>query len=317
MSEIPLASPALHAQNGKIDCTFFGDLMSGAIPSFFVYGEPDRPLDVGFLHVETVMARKNLHLGEVYAHKHDHLSQITYWTTGRGRYFYEDQSLDFFAPAVSFMPAGVVHGFKVEPTESDAIVVSIADDAVLAIQVQTILPLDAPVIISGIPDHPLWRGLDVVMSRIETEYSQGRPGMDKTLTALTAIVLTDIARLAHESPTVATSGGGAALAREFRRLVDAHFRENWPIERYEHELGTTTHLLAKACRSAFGVSPKEFIGERRMLEAKRLLLFTVRPVEDIAYELGLKDAAYFSRFFKERVGEPPGLWRSRQVRSPG
>ena len=95
------------------------------------------------------------------------------------------------------------------------------------------------------------------------------------------------------------------MAREFRSLVDRYFRENWPLERYEQELGTTAHLLAKACRTAFGVSPKEFIGERRMLEAKRLLLFTVRPVEDIAYELGLKDAAYFSRFFKERVGEPP------------
>ena len=192
--------------------------------------------------------------------------------------------------------------------------ISIADDALLAIQALTILPLDAPAIIAGIPEHPLWRGLDSVMRRIEMEYSHGRPGMDKTLAALAAVALTDIARLAHEAPAITAPTGPAALAREFRRLVDAHFRENWPIERYEKELGTTTHLLAKACRIAFGISPKEFIGERRMLQAKRLLLFTVRPVEDIAYELGLKDAAYFSRFFKERVGEPPGLWRSRLVR---
>jgi AraC family transcriptional regulator, transcriptional activator of pobA len=291
--------------------------MSGAIPNFFVYGEPDRPLDVGFLHVETVMARKSLHLGEVAAHKHDHLSQITFWTRGRGRYFCEDQPLDFLAPAVSFMPSGVVHGFKVEPAESDAIVVSIADDALLAIQAQTILPLDTPVIVTGVPDNPLWRGLDAVMRRIEAEYSEGRPGMDRTLSALAGVALTDIARLAHEAPTITASAGIAALAREFRRLVDTHFRENWPIERYEAELGTTAHLLAKASRTAFGLSPKEFIGERRMLEAKRLLLFTVRPVEDIAYELGLKDAAYFSRFFKERAGAPPGIWRSRQLRSPG
>lgn len=39
------------------------------------------------------------------------------------------------------------------------------------------------------------------------------------------------------------------------------------------------------------------IVERRLLETKRLLLFTVRSLEDIAYEVGLKDAAYFSRFF--------------------
>lgn len=288
--------------------------MTGAVPSFFVYGEPDRPLDVGFIHVERVMARKSLHLGEVEAHKHDHLSQITYWMQGRGRYFYEDRTLDFFAPAISFMPSGVVHGFKVEPDESDAIVVSIADDALLAIQAQTILPLDAPVMVADAPDNPLWSGLDAVMHRIEAEYGDGRPGMDRTLSALAGVVLTDIARLAHEAPARSAPTGAAALAREFRRLVDRHFRENWSIERYEKELGTTAHLLAKACREAFGVSPKEFIGERRMLEAKRLLLFTVRPVEDVAYELGFRDAAYFSRFFRERIGEPPGVWRGRQTR---
>jgi AraC family transcriptional activator of pobA len=54
------------------------------------------------------------------------------------------------------------------------------------------------------------------------------------------------------------------------------------------------------------VSPKEFIGERRALQAKRLSMFTVRPVEDIAYELDLKDTAYFSHFFKARLGALPG-----------
>ncbi|MDB5553052.1 MAG: AraC family transcriptional regulator [Rhizobium sp.] len=292
--------------------------MTSAVPSFFVYGEPDRPLDVGFIHVETVMARKTLHLGVVEAHKHDHLSQITYWMRGRGHYFYEDRSLEFFAPAISFMPNGVVHGFEVEPDASDAIVVSIADDALIGIQAQTILPLDAPVMVAGVSDNPLWSGLDAVMRRIEAEYNEGRPGMDRTLSALAGVALTDIARLAHEAPMRSAPVGSATLAREFRRSVDRHFRNNWAIERYESELGATAHLLAKACRGAFGVSPKGFIGERRMLEAKRLLLFTVRPVEDIAYELGFRDAAYFSRFFKERVGTPPGEWRmsaaSRQER---
>ena len=306
-----------HVQNGKIACTFFGDVVTGAVPSFFVYGEPDRPLDVGFIHVERVMARKTLHLGVVEAHKHDHLSQITCWLRGRGRYFYEDKSLDFFAPAISFMPNGVVHGFEVEPDQSDAIVISIADDALLALQAQTILPLAAPVLIAEAPDNPLWSRLETIMRRIEIEYREGRPGMDRTLSALIGVTLTDIARLAHEAPALAAPDATVELARAFRSLVDRHFRDNWPIAHYEAELGTTAHLLAKACRTAFGVSPKEFIGDRRMLEAKRLLLFTVRPVEDIAYELGLKDAAYFSRFFRERVGAPPGLWRSRQTRVPG
>ncbi|MEO5805056.1 helix-turn-helix domain-containing protein, partial [Devosia sp.] len=45
-------------------------------------------------------------------------------------------------------------------------------------------------------------------------------------------------------------------------------------------------------------------------EAKRLLQFTIRPVEDIAFEIGFKDPSYFSRFFRRRCGTAPKHWRS-------
>ena len=53
--------------------------------------------------------------------------------------------------------------------------------------------------------------------------------------------------------------------------------------------------------------------ERRLLEAKRLLMFTIRSVEDIAAETGFRDPAYFSRFFRKRVGSAPGEWRRQQT----
>jgi AraC family transcriptional regulator, transcriptional activator of pobA len=289
--------------------------MTDAIPSFFVYGEPDRPLDVGFMHVETVMERRNVHQGHVEAHKHERMGQITFWTKGRGSYFIEDRVLDFSAPAVSFVPSGVVHGFTVAPDETDAIVVSIADGALLALQAQTILPLDIPTIVTGNADSPLWSRLAQIAILVHEEYRDGRPGMERALSALTAVALTDIARLAQESPASARTSA-VALATEFRRLVDTHFRESWPVERYIDSLGTTPHLLAKACRNAFGLPVKEFINERRLLEAKRLLLFTVRSVEDIAYEIGLRDAAYFSRFFKASTGVPPREWRAAHLQNP-
>ena len=83
------------------------------IPEFFVYGEPARAIDVGFLHVETVLARASVHSGRVLAHKHPQLAQITFWTTGSGIYRIEDETWSFSAPTVSFMPSGGVHGFDI------------------------------------------------------------------------------------------------------------------------------------------------------------------------------------------------------------
>ncbi|ESY48623.1 helix-turn-helix domain-containing protein [Mesorhizobium sp. RSR380A] len=282
-----------------------------SIPDFFVYGEPVRPLDVGFLHVETVLARSNTHLGQVAAHKHPQMGQITYWTSGSGTYRIEDQSWDFSAPAVSFVPSTIVHGFSIGPG-TDAIVVSVADDALGAIAAHGLLPLERPVFADGHPQHVAWKRLAAVLEMIAAEYAEAQAGSDKTLPALIAVALSHIARLGPEVKD-ATGSSDAALARGLRRLVDAHFRDNWPVDRYVEALATTPHLLDKAAHTVLGSGVKRLIGERRLLEAKRLLLFTVRTVEDIAYEIGFEDPAYFSRFFRERVGQAPAAWRRAQL----
>jgi AraC family transcriptional activator of pobA len=150
------------------------------------------------------------------------------------------------------------------------------------------------------------------MRLILEEYAEGRGQADKIIPPLTAAALTQIGRLASDAPMLAQSPQ-RLLAAELRRLIDRHFRENWPVERYVSSLGTTPHLLAKAGHMAFGQGVKEMIAGRRLLEAKRLLLFTIRPLEDIAYEVGLKDAAYFSRFFRTRTGMPPSEWRRQNI----
>ncbi|MEI2297097.1 helix-turn-helix domain-containing protein [Ensifer sp. MJa1] len=289
--------------------------MSSSIPSFFVYGEPEQQLEPGFFHVETVMARRGLHQGQVKAHKHDQMGQITFWLSGRGTYFIDDRPLDFSAPAVSFVPSGIVHGFSVDPETSDAIVVSVADGALLSIRENTMLPLDRPTMIRGEAEARGWRRLAELLDIIADEYAGGAAGAQQMLASLVAAALTQIARLASATP--AGQPTQAALATELRRLVDLHFRENWSVGHYTDALATTPHLIAKASREAFGMQVKELINERRLLEAKRLLLFTVRPLEDIAYEIGFADAAYFSRFFRQRVGEAPSDWRRARASTSG
>ena len=286
-------------------------MSQSSIPDFFVYGEPVRPLDIGFLHVETVLARGSIHHGQVAAHKHPQMGQITYWTSGSGTYRIEDRSWDFSAPAVSFLPSNVVHGFSIG-LGTDAIVVSVADDALAAIAGQSLLPLDRPVFTDGLPDRAAWKRLATVLDMIAAEYVEARAGNDKMLLSLIAVALSHIARLAPATVAAAPSSD-ASLATGLRRLVDAHFRDNWPVDRYVEALATTPHLLDKAARAVLGSGVKRIVSERRLLEAKRLLLFTVRTVEDIAYEIGFDDPAYFSRFFRERIGEVLAAWRRKQL----
>ncbi|RVC60313.1 helix-turn-helix domain-containing protein [Mesorhizobium sp. M4B.F.Ca.ET.088.02.2.1] len=284
-----------------------------AIPEFFVYGEPARALDVGFLHVETVQARASVHRGQVLAHKHPQMAQITFWTSGSGTYRIEDKTWSFSAPTVSFMPSGVVHGFDIEPG-TDAIVVSVADAALAVLAEQSALPLDQPVFVTGRGEGALWDRLGNTVRMIQAEYADRLPGGERILPPLIAVALSGIARLDAQSHAIAVPAA-VALGGRLRRLIDRHFREDWPVERYVEELGTTRHLLDKAARQVLGAGVREAIGDRRLVEAKRLLLFTIRTVEDIAYETGFNDPAYFSRFFRQAVGVSPAAWRRQRVSS--
>ena len=280
-------------------------------PEFFVYGGPTHALDVGFCHVETVRAREGVHHGRVQPHKHPQLGQITYWTSGRGTYRIEDEIWSFSAPTVSFVPSGVVHGFEIEPG-TDAVVISMADDALAVLAEHTLLPLDTPVLICGRGEEVLWRRLRDAIQAVQTEYVEALPGMDKILPPLVAVALSGIARLGTE-PQPIELPAVAALAGKLRRLIDRSFREDWPVERYVEALGTTRHLLDKAARQVVGTGVRRAISERRLVEAKRLLAFTVRSVEDIAFEAGFNDPAYFSRFFRHATGVSPAAWRKGRM----
>jgi len=51
------------------------------------------------------------------------------------------------------------------------------------------------------------------------------------------------------------------------------------------------------------------VQERLLLEAKRRLVFTRGSVEELAFDLGFKDPAYFSRFFKKLTNHTPAAYR--------
>jgi YesN/AraC family two-component response regulator len=49
--------------------------------------------------------------------------------------------------------------------------------------------------------------------------------------------------------------------------------------------------------------------ERVIIEAKRELYLTSKPVKAISYELGFDDEFYFSRFFKNNAAVSPRVYR--------
>jgi len=102
-----------------------------------------------------------------------------------------------------------------------------------------------------------------------------------------------------------SAGHRSALLSRFQILLDAHFRDRWSVARYVNALGTTAYLLNTATRTGLGCEASAVIHACVKTEAKRLLLYTMLNVTEIATTLGYDDSAHFSCMFRQATGLAP------------
>jgi len=138
-------------------------------------------------------------------------------------------------------------------------------------------------------------------------------GRAAALDSLTRLIMIRLLRLcAHAQPARPTAHEDLRIFHRFNELIEAHYLEHWPLARYAQGIGVTQARLNEVCRRIADLPSKRLILERLMQEAKRLLLFTGSSANEICYQLGFKDPAYFSRFFLRYAQMTPGEYRVRQ-----
>ena len=95
----------------------------------------------------------------------------------------------------------------------------------------------------------------------------------------------------------------------FRDQIEEHFRRWHKVGEYADRLGYSARTLNRLARQHTGLSAKELIDERIVLEAKRMLSHADTSVMQIAEELGFDDPSNFSAYFLKRAGMTPGAFR--------
>jgi AraC-like DNA-binding protein len=96
----------------------------------------------------------------------------------------------------------------------------------------------------------------------------------------------------------------------FRDEIEEHFRSRHRVSQYAARLGYSTRTLNRLARQNAGVSAKQLIDERVVLEAKRQLSHADASVAEIAEQLGFDDASNFSTWFRRNAGTTPGAFRA-------
>jgi AraC-like DNA-binding protein len=122
------------------------------------------------------------------------------------------------------------------------------------------------------------------------------------------LLLVDIARFASDIVQELKVNDEPLLAKVFA-FIEAHYEESISLSDVSAALGLTPGHLTTVVRRKTGRTVQSWITERRMAQARRMLVETDQTVAQVGRSLGYGDPVYFSRTFRQANGTTPVKWR--------
>lgn len=296
--------PSIHPATGKLL----------AIPRFSLYGEAVVP-GQDILHIEDVRSRSQRYQWEIDPHVHHGLYQVLWLQQGSAEVLLDEQRQTVCGPAAIVVPPNVVHGFRFVPG-TDGMVLTLSPRFLLEGEFQEVgeafrTLFVAPDVMVFDPEQLTTARLSGLFRELLAEFAA--PGTDGSPVPgwLARALVWRLARASVRGQLGQDPRGHQHQAQftRFLLLVEQHFLEHWPLERYGSRLGLSTPRLNRLVREQRGVSALDLVHERLTREACRRLIYVAAPAARLASELGFDDPAYFSRFFKRRTGLSPQAYR--------
>jgi len=152
--------------------------------------------------------------------------------------------------------------------------------------------------------QPMWTQY---LQSLQTELHLKQPGYKEAARAYLTLILVEVARLAPER--TAPPFQDQPLLTQVFELIDARYAEPISLADVASTVGRSSPYLTTFVRRLTGRTVVEWIIERRMAEARRLLLQTDANLSTICRQIGYRDTNGFIRLFRRIYGMTPGDWR--------
>lgn len=281
------------------------------LPAFALYGET-RSAGPALLHVESIASRSRLYDWEIDSHVHHGLHQLLWLEAGPVAALLDETRTEAEGPLAIAIPPSVAHAFRFSP-RTDGMVLTLdarrlaeGEAAAFGNALQALF--GAPRVLA-VPAHEAVR-LQALFAALHAEAAADDTAPVPTW--LARCIVWRLAQLARRDDTgPAREAGRDALYTRWVVLMEAHYREHWPVTRYAERLGLSTERLNRLVKAETGHNAQALLHGRLFREACRRLVHVAAPVSRIGFELGFDDPAYFCRFFKRHAGLGPREYRER------
>ena len=100
--------------------------------------------------------------------------------------------------------------------------------------------------------------------------------------------------------------------------IEAHYREDVNIQDVARRSGYSVYHFNRKFKEIFGVTPYHYVTQRRLIEAKNLLLSGDDTIEKIAQRCGFQNAVSFYTAFKKEFHLTPTMYKNKKkIRDDG
>ena len=146
------------------------------------------------------------------------------------------------------------------------------------------------------------------------ESEEQKPEYEFVCQNLLEVLLIQLIRYADYSLSVTNVLLSKKMSKEcgiIKRYIDSNYSDNITLDSLAQMTHMNKYYLIHAFTKYTGLSPINYLNQRRIQEGKNLLETTDYSIGQISNILGFSSQSYFSQSFKNTVGMPPNEYKKR------
>jgi AraC-like DNA-binding protein len=247
------------------------------------------------------------------SHKHDDLSEIIYICDGEGTFIINNKSYTAKKDDILIYNAGVIHEEYSNPSNPLlTYFCGISNLAIDQLGELCIIPLEFEPVIR---ENKYSNQIGSYFSQIFEESSLKDDGYEIICQGLLTSSIALIHRTIKTQNFQSETQDSNTLAYRIKEFIDKNYKKNIKLEDIAEALFINKYYLSHVFKEQMQMTPINYLINRRVGEAKNLLVSTELKIGEIARIMGYDNTNYFSLLFKKMTGETPKQFKENHKKN--